>query len=148
VEKYPRLVRRIQEEGHQVANHSFYHPNPNLTPTSFLLNEIDRTDKLLAQLVGNKVSFYRPPHGKLTTWTLLRLWLAKRKIVLWNVDPKDYSCQSSEELLGWFQRRPLAGGEVVLMHDRLPYASCVIPHLAKAANERGLHFATIDQCLR
>jgi glycosyltransferase involved in cell wall biosynthesis/peptidoglycan/xylan/chitin deacetylase (PgdA/CDA1 family) len=147
VEKYPQIVRRMQQEGHLVANHSFYHPNPKLTPTSFLLNGIDRTDNLLAQMVGNKDSFYRPPHGKLTSWTLLRLWLAKRKIVLWNIDPKDYACQSSEELLAWFQKHPMAGGDVVLLHDRLPYANSVIPHLVKAAKEQGLHFATIDQCL-
>jgi hypothetical protein len=99
-------------------------------------------------MVGNKDSFYRPPHGKLTTSTLLRLWLAKRKIVLWNMDPKDYACQSSEELLAWFQKHPLSGGDVVLLHDRLPYASSVIPHLARTANERGLQFVTIDQFLK
>ncbi len=144
-EKYPELVRRIQEEGHMVGNHSFYHPNPNSVPASFLLNGIDRTDRLLAEMVGNKDFFYRPPYGKLTTWKLLRLLLAKRKIVLWNVDAKDYACQSAEELLDRFQKRPIASGDVVLLHDRLPYASAVIPHLAGVAKERGLRFTTIDQ---
>jgi glycosyltransferase involved in cell wall biosynthesis/peptidoglycan/xylan/chitin deacetylase (PgdA/CDA1 family) len=144
VERYPQLVYRIQEEGHLVANHSFYHPNPKSVPASFLLNGIERTDKALTEMLGTKDSFYRPPHGKLTTWKLLRLWMAKRKIVLWNVDPKDYACRSSEELLAWFQQHPLSGGDVILLHDRLPHASAVIPHLAAAAKERGLSFVTID----
>jgi peptidoglycan/xylan/chitin deacetylase (PgdA/CDA1 family) len=147
VEKYPDLVRRIHEEGHLVANHSFYHPDPNSVPASFMLNGIDRTDQLLTEMVGNKDSYYRPPHGKLTTWKLLRLWLNKKKIVLWNVDPKDYACRSAQELLAWFQSHPLAGGDVVLLHDRLPYASAVIPSLVAAAKEKGLRFDTIDEFL-
>jgi peptidoglycan/xylan/chitin deacetylase (PgdA/CDA1 family) len=147
VEKYPELVRRIHEEGHLVANHSFYHPNPDVVPASFLLNGIKRTDKLLAELVGNRDSYYRPPHGKLTTLKLLRLWMAKKKIVLWNVDPKDYACQSADELLAWFQNHPLSAGDVVLMHDRLPHASAAIPHLAAVAKQRGLSFTTIDHYL-
>jgi peptidoglycan/xylan/chitin deacetylase (PgdA/CDA1 family) len=145
VEKYPEIVRRTQEEGHLIANHSFYHPNPNFVPASFMLNGIARTDQLLAEMTGHKDSFYRPPHGKLTTWKLLRLWLAKKKIVLWNVDPKDYACQSAEQLLTWFQQRPLSAGDVVLLHDRVPHASAAIPHLAAAAKLRGLSFTTIDQ---
>jgi peptidoglycan/xylan/chitin deacetylase (PgdA/CDA1 family) len=145
VEKYPEIVRRTQEEGHLVANHSFYHPNPNFVPASLMLNGIARTDQLLAEMTGQKNSFYRPPHGKLTTWKLLRLWLAKKKIVLWNVDPKDYACQSAEQLLTWFQQRPLSAGDVVLLHDRVPHASAAIPHLAAAAKLRGLSFTTIDQ---
>jgi len=31
------------------------------------------------------------------------------------------------------------------MHDRLPHASAVIPHLSAVAQKRGLHFTTIDQ---
>jgi peptidoglycan/xylan/chitin deacetylase (PgdA/CDA1 family) len=83
----------------------------------------------------------------MTTWKLLRLWCARKKIALWNIDPKDYACQSAAELLTWFQERPLGAGDVVLLHDRLPYASAVIPYLTTSARERGLTFATIDQCL-
>ena len=148
VEKYPELVRRIQEDGHLVANHSFYHPNPDFVPASFLLTGIQRTDALLAGLVGARDCYYRPPQGKLTIWKLWRLWLAKKKIVLWNVDPRDYACQSSGELADWFEQHPLAGGDVVLLHDRLPHASAVIPHLAEAAKQKNLSFATVDQFFR
>jgi hypothetical protein len=34
------------------------------------------------------------------------------------------------------------------LHDRLPHARAVIPHLAAVAKERGLSFATIDQYFR
>jgi glycosyltransferase involved in cell wall biosynthesis len=146
-ERYPELVRRIHEDGHLLGNHSYYHPDPYRPPASLLLSGIARTDRILNEITGCRGFLYRPPHGRMTTWKLLRLWCARKKIALWNIDPKDYACQSAAELLTWFQERPLGAGDVVLLHDRLPYASAVIPYLTTSARERGLTFATIDQCL-
>jgi peptidoglycan/xylan/chitin deacetylase (PgdA/CDA1 family) len=79
--------------------------------------------------------------------TLGRLWLAGQTVVLWNVDPKDFSAPSPEALRTWFRARPLRGGDLVLLHDTRPHAAAVIPDLASAAAARGLTFATVSAWL-
>ena len=99
---------------------------------------------LLAVLVGREITLFRPPHGKLTISKLWRLWRARQTVVLWNVDPKDYRCDSPEEVRQWFQARPLRGGDLILLHDNVPHAIEVIPDLAEQARASGLSYATLS----
>jgi peptidoglycan/xylan/chitin deacetylase (PgdA/CDA1 family) len=139
-ERHPDLVRRMAAEGHAVGNHSYHHGAPSRTSARQLIQEVRRTNDLVASLVGEAPDLFRPPFGKVTIWKLLRLWWAGQTIVLWNVDPKDYACQCVEEVRRWFQNRPLRGGDVVLMHDNLPHAGMVLPELIESARGRGMVF--------
>jgi peptidoglycan/xylan/chitin deacetylase (PgdA/CDA1 family) len=141
-ERYPALVRRMAAEGHLIGHHSFTHSEPGRTSARQLLDEVGRTQELLTALVGGPSPWFRPPKGKVTAGKLWRLWRAGQRVVLWNVDPKDYACRSAEEVRAWFARRPLAGGDVVLLHDSHPHAAGVLPQLIEATRRRGLEFVT------
>jgi teichuronic acid biosynthesis glycosyltransferase TuaC len=144
-ERYPDLVRRMAADGHVVGNHSFYHTDPARTSAGQLLAEVRRTHDLLGRLTGRAVPLARPPHGKVTARKLWRLWRAGQTVVLWNVDPKDYACRSADQLRAWFRARPLKAGDLVLMHDRLPYAAEVLPDLIAGARRQSLSFATVAE---
>jgi peptidoglycan/xylan/chitin deacetylase (PgdA/CDA1 family) len=143
-ERYPDLVRRMAAEGHAVGNHSFDHVQPHGTSAEQLVAEMKRTRDLLASLIGEAPTLFRPPYGRVTFWKLLHLWWAGQTVVLWNVDPKDYTCQTAEEVRAWFADRPLQGGDVVMMHDNLPHAAQVLPHLVELARARGMGFTTVS----
>jgi glycosyltransferase involved in cell wall biosynthesis/peptidoglycan/xylan/chitin deacetylase (PgdA/CDA1 family) len=147
-ERYPDLVRRIAAEGHDVANHSFFHAETDLMSAREAVEGVLQTQQLLRRLVGEVPSLYRPPRGKLSLGKLLRLWWAGIRVVLWNVDPRDYACESSAEMAGWFRRNPLRGGDVVLFHDRLPLAAEVLPELIEATRQRGLAFVPVSHWTR
>ena len=66
--------------------------------------------------------------------------MARQTVVLWNVDPKDYSCEDAEQVQDWFSTRPLQGGDIVLFHDRVPHAMAVLPSLIEEARAGGLTF--------
>jgi teichuronic acid biosynthesis glycosyltransferase TuaC len=144
VERFPDLVRRIAAEGHDVANHSFFHADLALMSGVEAIEGILRTQQLLGRLVGEVPSLYRPPRGKLSLGKLLRLWRAGMRIVLWNVDPRDYACETATEMAGWFRRHPLRAGDVVLFHDRLPHAAEVLPEVIEATRQRGLAFVPVS----
>lgn len=148
-ERYPGLVRRMAAEGHLVGNHSFSH-SPALRTASAreYMEEVRQTNRVLAALLGREPEMYRPPYGHLTAPVLVRLWQAGLTTVLWNVDPKDYLRHSPEEVREWFRQRPLRGGDLVLLHDRLPYAAEVLPEVIGAARGAGLTFATLPTTRR
>jgi peptidoglycan/xylan/chitin deacetylase (PgdA/CDA1 family) len=142
VERYPEIVRRMVSAGHAVGNHTFSHGDPGAVTSRQLIDEVRRTDDLLAPILGRVPRLFRPPHGKVTASKLFRLWGASRTVVLWNADPKDYSRSDAAEVLGWFGARPLRGGDIVLMHDNIPHSIDALPVLIEGAHERGLVFAT------
>ena len=50
IQKYPEVVKRMQAEGHLVANHTFTHQPKNILHAKALANEIRHTDEALAHL--------------------------------------------------------------------------------------------------
>jgi peptidoglycan/xylan/chitin deacetylase (PgdA/CDA1 family) len=137
-ERYPDLVDRITSAGHTLGHHSYFHADPNRTSARQLAAEVRRTSALLAMLLGRAPTLFRPPHGKVTTAKLIRLWCGRQTVVLWNVDPRDYAATSGDELRAWFAENPLVAGDIVLLHDVHPHAAAAIPDLARRARQAGL----------
>ncbi|MGO8746017.1 MAG: glycosyltransferase [Thermoguttaceae bacterium] len=147
-EEHPDLVSRIAREGHLVANHGFSHKAVDGMPVGELIREVRRTSDLLASITGRQSYLFRPPHGKLTLSALFRLWIARQTVVLWNSDPKDYMLARAEQLSHWFRKHPLQGGDIVLLHDKLPYATVALPDVIEDARRRGLEFVTLARPFR
>ncbi|HXU63935.1 MAG TPA: polysaccharide deacetylase family protein, partial [Polyangia bacterium] len=141
---HPDLVRRMAAEGHDVGHHSFTHGEPAATSALELVAESRRTARMLADLLGRPPRLFRPPHGKITAGKALGLWATGQTIVLWNQDPKDFSCGSAEALRAWFTGRPFAGGDVVLLHDVHPYAGEAMDAIAAAVRGAGLGFCPVS----
>jgi polysaccharide deacetylase family protein (PEP-CTERM system associated) len=60
-ERYPQLVRRIVDGGHELASHGYQHERASdLSPADFF-SDIDTAKKLLEDLSGQQVRGYRAP---------------------------------------------------------------------------------------
>jgi hypothetical protein len=44
----------------------------------------------------------------------------------------------------WFEDQPPSAGDVVLLHDTVPYAGLVLGELARHVRARGLELDTVD----
>lgn len=140
--RYPELVRRMADEGHAIGHHSYFHAEPRSVSARQLMVEVQQSMDLLAPLVSEPPTLFRPPKGQLTVAKLWRLWHAGQTIVLWSADPKDYLCASGEEVRRWFRDQPMQAGDIVLLHDRLPHATAAVSELVENARQRGLSFTT------
>ncbi len=69
-EKCPALVRRITEQGHEIASHGYGHDLIySLTHEQFA-QDIDRSKKLIEDLSGKRVTGYRAPSFSITDWAI------------------------------------------------------------------------------
>jgi polysaccharide deacetylase family protein (PEP-CTERM system associated) len=72
-ERYPQLVRRISDQGHEVASHGYGHERASDLGRAAFRTDVERAKGVLEDLCGAKVSGYRAPsfsigHGNL--WAL------------------------------------------------------------------------------
>lgn len=88
-EHHPELVRRIEAEGHEVANHSYSHPNLRKLSYERKRAEIAATDTILRN-IGVTPRFMRPPYGAYDEATENIAKELGLSIVLWSVDSKDW----------------------------------------------------------
>lgn len=115
--KYPEIARQIVREGHQLGNHSYFHNDYRNLPLVKQLEEIDRTDALLADLDGLASHTFRPPRGELPPGLLLALVRRKKTIAMWSYDSLDYQGRGAASIVQRFTEQPLQRGEIVLLHD-------------------------------
>ncbi|MCY2989949.1 MAG: polysaccharide deacetylase family protein [Planctomycetota bacterium] len=140
---HPDLVRRLADEGHAVGGHTFFHLDPNQVNGRQLIEEVRATEDLLQKILGRGSRLFRPPFGKLTLGKLWRLWAEQRTIVLWNKDPKDFAASSTEQLAAWFRNDPLAGGDIVLLHDTSAVTAEALEEVISHTRRSGLAFAPL-----
>jgi polysaccharide deacetylase family protein (PEP-CTERM system associated) len=60
-ERYPSLVRRIAEQGHEVASHGYGHERASDLSQDAFSTDIQRAKGLLEDLTGTEVAGYRAP---------------------------------------------------------------------------------------
>ncbi|HOM12117.1 MAG TPA: DUF3473 domain-containing protein [Rubrivivax sp.] len=60
-ERYPQLVRRIAEQGHEVASHGYGHQRASELDRAEFRADIERAKKVLEDLSGSEVTGYRAP---------------------------------------------------------------------------------------
>ena len=122
-EHYPGLVRRIVEEGHEIGNHTYYHPNLALCWPEHVRLELNATQLLIETITGRATTFFRPPYAADTSPSrlseLMPLQIAQTLnylVVLENIDPQDWARPGSDIILQRVkqQRRD---GSIILLHD-------------------------------
>src|SRR4051812_37408821 len=122
-EEYPALVRRIVDEGHEIGNHTYYHPNLALCWPEHIRLELNATQLLLETITGRSTTLFRPPYAADTSPSkiteLIPLQLAQDLgylVVLENIDPQDWARPGADIILQRIkqQRRD---GNIILLHD-------------------------------
>ncbi len=116
VRKYPDLVRRIVDAGHQVADHTMHHPvNLCRLPQRRIDAEVGDAHRLIKDVSGVAPKLFRAPGG---TWSrkLLRSVAKQGMLPLdWDVDPRDWSRPGARHITHALMRaKP---GDILLCHD-------------------------------
>jgi cellulose synthase/poly-beta-1,6-N-acetylglucosamine synthase-like glycosyltransferase/peptidoglycan/xylan/chitin deacetylase (PgdA/CDA1 family)/spore germination protein YaaH len=62
-EKFPELTRRIYDEGHEIGNHTFTHPDISNISNFLMRLELNSTERLFEARLGIKPLFFRPPYS-------------------------------------------------------------------------------------
>ena len=115
--RFPRVVRRIYDEGHIVANHSYTHSHFGIMRAGWYWErQIRQTDVLLQEIIGVKPAFFRPPMGA----RHLHLTRAARRyghtIITWSRRAMDGLPTTPERIVHRLSHNTSAG-EILLMHD-------------------------------
>jgi peptidoglycan-N-acetylglucosamine deacetylase len=122
-ERYPRLVRRIVDEGHEIGNHTYYHPNLALCWPEHIRLELNATQLLIQSLTGRATTLFRPPYAADTQPSavaeLTPLQMAQELnylCVLENIDPQDWARPGAEIILQRVKQQR-HDGSIILLHD-------------------------------
>jgi peptidoglycan/xylan/chitin deacetylase (PgdA/CDA1 family) len=118
---YPEIIKRIDQEGHILGNHSFRHAWwTNFLISGALDREIRMAQEAIGAAIGKVPAYFRPPMG--LTNPHLRKALKKHglSVVGWDVRPFDTTA-SAEKVIKRVLKK-IRNGSIIALHDtgRIP----------------------------
>jgi len=62
-DKFPSLAKRIYDEGNEIGNHTFFHPDISETTPTLVKLELNLTESFFASRLGVRTVMFRPPYS-------------------------------------------------------------------------------------
>ncbi len=142
-ELHPDIIKRMQEEGHLIGNHTYSHIQLTEKNREQFKEELIKTNEIISGITGEEVIYVRPPYG---TWDKKFEMELNMFPVLWNVDPLDW-CSTSVSSITDKVVNKVQENDIILMHDY--YASSVTAALKVVDElvEDGYEFVTVEEIL-
>jgi len=177
IRKYPGLVLRMVEDGHEIGNHSYNHPHltkleidgSNVTldgvNREFVYNQLHKTDSLFYALTHRSMApYWRAPYGELNNNILLWAAEAGYKHIGWSqrcdtwdwvADTGSVLYRSNGQILEHvlkLEEKSGLDGKILLMHlgteRKADYPYMILEEMIKTLQERGYRFARISELLK
>ena len=63
LERHPDVVERIWNEGHEIGNHSYTHPDMGNVSETRAVMELSATERALQSILGRSTILFRPPYN-------------------------------------------------------------------------------------
>jgi peptidoglycan/xylan/chitin deacetylase (PgdA/CDA1 family) len=150
---YPEIVERINNEGHVIGNHTYFHPNlAKEADIPTLEREVSRTEDALNDIIGYRTSLFRPPYGFLYNELVEKLAEMQYLIIGWSVDSLDWQ-EDPPEVIASNVLDNVHPGAVILMHDGADWDGDrtntieSLRQIIPALQEQGYEFVTVPELL-
>ncbi|GAA2224132.1 polysaccharide deacetylase family protein [Herbiconiux moechotypicola] len=136
-------LQRMRDEGHEIGNHSWNHPDLTKLTDDEVRDQLGRTNAAIAAAVGSPATTFRPPYGAVDQRVLD---LTPLPAILWTVDTNDWQLPDDATLLDRAvgQASP---GAIVLLHDVHENTARMTPAIVDGLQGRGFTLVTVQQLL-
>jgi len=148
VDAYPKLIRRMAAEGHEIGNHSNAHNMLHRMDLVGVRNEMGKCAEKIEKLLGYRPTVMRCPGGNSSDIVKQYAEEAGIPIAYWSVDTLDWKSRDKDAILDIaFGKNGIKDGSIVLMHDihktTIPAAKEMILRL----KEEGYVFVTTSELI-
>jgi peptidoglycan/xylan/chitin deacetylase (PgdA/CDA1 family) len=141
------LVKRMHEEGHLIANHSFSHSKWfDLFSSGRMRAELLETDRVIAGITGKTPLFFRPPYGVVNPMVANALKRMHWKAVCWNIRSFDTLGTDPEKTMRRILNQ-LQPGAILLLHDATRFSGEHLDELITGIRDAGYGVVPLDKML-
>ena len=147
VEQHPEVLQRAAREGHEIANHSWSHPQLNKMSDEAVRSQLRRTDEAIKAVTGKRPTLFRPPYGAITARQ--KKWIHDEfgyQTILWDVDPLDWKEPGPTTVANRILKETRAGS-IVLSHDIHRGTIEAMPSTLEQLQAKHFKFVTVSELL-
>lgn len=140
---HPDIIRRMQEEGHLIGNHTYSHIQLRSSNQEQFKEELIRTNQVIKEITGEDTIYVRPPYG---SWDKSFEQELNMIPVLWTIDPLDW-CSSDASCVVSRVTVKAEENDIILLHDYYDTSVEAALEIVDELMEEGYTFVTVDEIL-
>ncbi len=142
VENNPGLVKRAWEEGHEIASHTYSHPQMTKKTDAQIRQELQKNDALLDKALGLDFSYMlRPPYGDYNKRTLAA---SNTPCFFWSMDTYDWKSLNADSVYREFIKQA-RDGSIALLHDTHATSVTAALRAIDTLQAQGYKFVTLSE---
>lgn len=131
-------------EGHQVGNHTYSHVRLLTAEKNTVLEEIQKAEVILQNILGEGSFWLRPPYGLIDSQ---RAGQVKTPMIYWSLDPEDWKLLDAEKVVAYVTEN-VCPGDIILMHDFYPTSVDAALEIIDRLTACGYTFVTVEELFR
>ncbi|MBT2286002.1 polysaccharide deacetylase family protein [Paenibacillus polymyxa] len=117
MENHPEIAAKVHREGHEIANHTYTHPDLTQLTLEEAGEELQRAEHLVQEVTGQPARSFRPPYFGVNEEILsLATERGYRTIGAVNGDARDWDNPGVKHILE-YTRSAVQPGSVLIFHD-------------------------------
>lgn len=149
-DRWPELVKRMADEGHQLGNHGYHHRKLHRRLPGYVRDDLTRGADAIEHASGVRPRHFRAPHGFRNPWVTPIARSLSERTIGWSLGVWDSARPGADEIV----RRTLDGmraGSILLLHDGDGYdangdrtqTAEALPRIIDGLRARGFRFVTL-----
>lgn len=136
-------LKKMHASGHEIANHTWSHPNLLRLSHSNRMSQMSKTDAVIESVTGKKPRLARAPGGSMTKSVAKKM---NRTFVYWNIDPQDWKYRNATTVTNHVMSK--AGNKkIVLMHDIYASTATAVERIVPRLIAQGYTFVTVSELI-
>lgn len=146
VDKYPEMVKKISDAGHEIGNHSAKHPKMSTLSKEQIIAELNSTSKKIEDITGKPTVLLRPPFGDYNNRLIETSHELGYQVIQWDVDSLDYKDYGTEAIIDRVLKK-VSNGSIVLFHNNATYTAKALPIILDNLQKQGYKIVPISELI-
>jgi peptidoglycan/xylan/chitin deacetylase (PgdA/CDA1 family) len=148
VDHNPQLAQQMLADGHELANHSYSHPDLTHQSDNQIVYELDYTDQVVRDTVGvHTRPYFRPPFGARNRRVLDVAAASGFRSIYWSLDSGDWLPRATAAAVADRILRYAAPGDIVVEHVGSEATAAALPTILDEFAQRGWQVGTVSEVL-
>lgn len=145
-QRFPELVKLIDERGHEIGNHSTSHKEMSKQNEQEIIRELKTASDEIEKLIGKPTTLFRPPYGDYDNLVVATARAQGYRTIQWSVDSLDWKNRGVQDMISRSTKN-VKSGDIVLFHNDSQDIVEALPAILAAYRDKGLAVVTISELL-
>jgi peptidoglycan/xylan/chitin deacetylase (PgdA/CDA1 family) len=149
-ERWPELVRRAADEGHQIGNHGYHHRKLHIRTPAYIREDLELGTDRIQRASGQRPRVFRAPHGFRNPWVTPSARSLGQRTIGWSLGVWD-SARPGADVITRLTVDGARPGSILLLHDGDGYdpagdrtqTADALPEIVARLRAAGYEFATL-----